>query len=37
MLSYKYPNKCVVHRFDFFICDFLEFPPVKFSKFFTVL
>jgi len=36
MLSYKCPNKCVVYRFYGFICDFLEFPSVKFSKRFTV-
>ena len=32
ILNYKCPNKCVVYRFYGFICDFLEFPSVKFSK-----
>jgi len=37
MLNYRHPNKCVVYRFDVVICDFLEFPSVKFSKIFTLL
>jgi len=32
MLNCKCPNKCVVYRFYGFICDFLEFPSVKFSR-----
>jgi len=36
MLSYTCPNKCVVYRFYGFICKFLKFPSVKFSKIFTV-
>ena len=31
MLNCKCPNKCVVYRLYGFICDFLEFPSVKFS------
>jgi len=37
MLNYRHPNKCVVYCFDVFICDFLEFSSVKFSKIFTLL
>ena len=34
MLNYKCPNKCVVFCFQGFICDFLKFPSMKFSRFF---